>query len=109
MGASEPNIIVPGLEVREKIGSGGMGAVYKAYEAALDRYVALKTVRPQFLTPEGLKLFQSEARLLAKCNHPNIVRVLAFHPDPPTPHFVMEYIDGIALDQALKGRSWIEK
>src|SRR5215213_9849559 len=109
MSTSELSGDFPGLEVREKIGSGGMGAVYKAYQPALDRFVALKTVRPDFLTPDGLRLFQREARLLARCTHPNIVRVLAFHPEAPAPYFLMEYIDGIPLDQALKGRPWKEK
>ena len=85
MSASELSAI-PGLEVREKIGSGGMGAVFKAYQPLLDRVVALKTVRPEFLTPDGLRLFQREARLLARCSHPNIVRILEFHAEPPTPH-----------------------
>jgi predicted Ser/Thr protein kinase len=95
---------IPGLEIREKIGGGGMGAVYKAYQVALDRLVALKTVRPEHLNEQGLSLFQREARLLAKCNHPNIVQILEFHPEHPVPYFLMEYVDGVPLDQALCGQ-----
>src|SRR5215213_6152927 len=109
MSTSELSGDFPGLEVREKIGSGGMGAVFKAYQPALDRVVALKTVRPEFLTPDGLRQFRREARLLARCTHPNIVRILEFRPDPPVPHFLMEYVDGLPLDQALKGRTWADK
>src|SRR4051794_32792941 len=99
---------IPGLEIREKIGGGGMGAVYKAYQIALDRLVALKTVRPEQLNEQGLNLFQREARLLAKCNHPNIVQILEFHPEHPVPYFLMEYVDGLPLDDALRGRGYKE-
>jgi hypothetical protein len=104
--AAPPSI--PGLEVREKIGSGGMGSVYRAYQPALDRTVALKTVQPRFLTPEGLDLFRREARALARASHPGIVGLLEFHPEHPTPYFLMEYVDGAPLDRALRGRPWRE-
>ncbi len=109
MTESEVFKTIPGLEIREKIGGGGMGAVFKAYQVALDRVVALKTVRSEYLTSEGLRLFQSEARLLAKCNHPSIVRILEFHPEHAVPYFLMEYVDGVPLDQALHGRPWKER
>src|SRR5262249_24502481 len=100
---------IPGLEILGKIGSGGMGSVYKAYQSALDRVVALKTVKAEFLTKRGLELFQREARLLAKCRHPNIVQIFEFHPENSVPYFLMEYLHGIPLDQALHGRPWIER
>ncbi|HEY7312977.1 MAG TPA: serine/threonine-protein kinase [Gemmataceae bacterium] len=96
---------IPGLEIREKIGSGGMGSVYKAYQIALDRPVALKTIRPEHLNERSLNLFQREARLLARCNHPNIVQMLEFHPEHPVPYFLMEYVDGLPLDLALRGHA----
>jgi hypothetical protein len=104
----EPLGPIPGLEIREKIGGGGMGTVYKAYQPALDRVVALKTVRPEYLSGPGLSLFQREARLLARCHHPNIVQILEFRPEHAVPYFLMEYVDGIPLDQALRGRPWKE-
>jgi hypothetical protein len=109
MPASEHFIDVPGLEIRERIGGGGMGSVYKVYQPALDRVVALKTVRPEYLTGDGLGLFQREARLLARCSHPNIVKVLEFHPEHSVPYLLMEYVDGIPLDQALRERPWAER
>jgi hypothetical protein len=100
---------IPGLDIRERIGRGGMGEVYKAYQPATDRLVAFKTVRPEYLTKQGLALFIREARLLAKCDHPNIVQILEFHPEHEVPYFLMKYIDGIPLDKALRARPWKER
>lgn len=100
---------IPGLTIREKIGSGGMGAVYKAYQPTLDRTVALKTVRPEYVTKAGLELFQREAQVLAKIRHPKIVHILEFHPEYAIPYILMEYVDGIPLDEALRGRPWKEQ
>jgi serine/threonine protein kinase len=102
-------LTIPGLEIQGKIGHGGMGSVYKAYQRALDRYVALKTVRPELLSQQGLALFHREARLLASLRHPQIVRILEFHPEHDVPYFLMEYVDGVPLDRALRGRSWQER
>ena len=64
----------PHLEILELIGSGGMGAVYKARQPRLDRYVALKLL-PQSLAadPAFAERFSREARLLGRLNHPSIV------------------------------------
>jgi predicted Ser/Thr protein kinase len=99
----------PGLQLLEQIGSGGMGKVYKVYQTALDRIVAIKTVRPELLTTGGLEQFQHEARLLAKLCHPNIVQILDYFPNAEVPYFVMEYVDGLPLDQVLRGRPWREQ
>lgn len=100
---------IAGLIVGEKIGVGGMGSVYKARQRALGRVVALKTVLPKFLTKQGLESFYREARLLAKCSHSNIVKILEFHPENSPPYFLMEYVDGIPLDQAVRKRPWKER
>src|SRR5688572_363604 len=59
----------------EPLGEGGMGMVYKAWHARLDRIVALKFIHPRFLAsrPELIERFQREARAFAQLNHPNIV------------------------------------
>ena len=100
---------VPGLQIGEPISRGGMGAVYKAYQPALDRVVALKTVRPELLTNAGLELFKREAKLLAKFSHPHIVKILEFHPTAAAPYFLMEYVDGQPLDQALRPCTWEQR
>jgi predicted Ser/Thr protein kinase len=95
--------LFPQLEILEMIGQGGMGAVYKARQPALERFVALKILAPKSggdVDFEGR--FTREARALAKLSHPNIVGVHDFGtvsvpstPDPrPLNYFLMEYVDG---------------
>ena len=66
--------LFPQLEILELLGQGGMGAVYKARQPALDRLVALKILPPQTRRRPGFaERFTREARALARLNHPNIV------------------------------------
>src|SRR5579863_6353217 len=71
--------LFPQLEVLSFLGKGGMGAVYKARQPALDRFVALKILPPQTAGGAGFtERFNREARALAKLNHPNIVTLYEF-------------------------------
>ena len=107
----------PQLEILELLGKGGMGAVYKARQPGLDRVVALKILPPDVGgDPAFAERFTRKARALAKLSHPNIVAVfdfgLAFPSGAHThePHgsdgglyyFLMEYVDGVNLRQALR-------
>jgi hypothetical protein len=73
--------LVPGssagpYRIVEPLGRGGMASVYKAYEPALDRYVALKVLPREFLhDPDFAKRFDREAKAIAKLEHPNIVPI----------------------------------
>jgi len=68
--------LFPQLEVLELLGQGGMGAVYKARQPALNRFVVLKILPPQSAQDPGFaERFNREARALARLNHPNIVAV----------------------------------
>jgi predicted Ser/Thr protein kinase len=92
--------IFPALEVLELLGSGGMGAVYKARQPALDRMVALKLLSPS--DADGAKFgdrFNREARALARLSHPNIVAVHEFGQTNGLPFFIMEFVDGANLRQ----------
>lgn len=85
-------------------GTGGMGRVYRARDAALDRVVAVKTVQEHLLTAEGRTFFVREARAVARLNHPNIVKIYGFNPDHVPPYYVMEFLEGRPLDEACGGR-----
>ena len=96
----------PGMETLEETapGTGGMGRIYRARDAALDRIVAVKTVQEHLLTAEGRTFFVREARAVARLNHPNIVKIYGFNPDHLPPYYVMEFLEGRPLDEACGGR-----
>src|SRR5258705_4262545 len=88
----------PKLEILAFIGKGGMGAVYKARQPALDRLVALKILPPQVASGPGFaERFGREARALARLSHPNIVGIHEFGQAGGLPFFVMEFVDGLNL------------
>lgn len=87
----------------EILGQGGMGAVYRARDPALDRTVAIKVVLDA--TPEFLQRFEREARAIARLSHPNVVQVYDVGQDESGwPYFVMELVPGRSLDAILKER-----
>jgi predicted Ser/Thr protein kinase len=93
----------PQLELLELLGRGGMGAVYKARQKHLDRFVALKVIPPEAAKdPAFVERFNREARALARLNHPNIVAVYDFGQVGDVFYLVMEYVDGVNLRHALK-------
>ena len=88
--------------ILEQLGQGGMATVYKAYHAALDRYVALKVLHPAFnQDPNFEARFQREARLVAKLEHVNIVPVYDYAEQENRPYLVMKYIEGETLKARL--------
>ena len=97
--------LFPSLDIIELIGSGGMGAVYKARQRGLDRIVALKVLPAEFGHDVKFALrFTREARTLAKLNHPNIVGLYEFGSVDETYYFLMEYIEGATLRDAVAAR-----
>jgi tRNA A-37 threonylcarbamoyl transferase component Bud32 len=92
----------PQLEILELIGAGGMGAVFKARQPKLDRWVALK-VLPEALAadPAFAERFGREARVLARLSHPNIVTVHDFGQAGGFFYLMMEYVDGVNLREAM--------
>jgi TM2 domain-containing membrane protein YozV/predicted Ser/Thr protein kinase len=92
--------LFPQLEILGFIGKGGMGAVYKARQPALDRVVALKILPPAVAGDPGFaERFNREARALARLNHPNIVAVHDFGKAGALPYLLMEFVDGTNLRQ----------
>ena len=92
--------LFPQLEIIEFVGKGGMGAVYKARQPKLDRFVALKILPPAAAGDPGFaERFNREARALARLSHPNIVAVHDFGHAGVLHYLVMEFVDGGNLRQ----------
>jgi hypothetical protein len=86
----------------EQLGQGGMATVYKAFHAALDRYVAIKALHPAFgEDPNFEARFQREARLVARLEHPHIVPIYDYAEHQGRPYLVMKYIEGDTLKARL--------
>lgn len=97
--------LFPQFEIVELLGQGGMGAVYKARQPALDRWVALKILPPQATGRPGFaQRFNREARALARLSHANIVAVYEFGQAGNMPYFVMEYVEGVTLRRLVQQR-----
>jgi serine/threonine protein kinase len=95
----------PQLELLELVGQGGMGAVYKARQKRLDRFVALKIISPELAgDPTFAERFAREARTLARLSHPNVVAVHDFGEINGLYYFLMEYVDGVNLRQMLQAK-----
>lgn len=94
--------LFPEMEIVELIGAGGMGAVYKARQPALDRLVALKVLDRQGRDPAFVERFTREAKTLARLNHPNIVAVHEFGEREGFFFLLMELVDGVTLRGLLR-------
>ena len=88
------------FELRETLGTGGMGTVYRARDTQLDRDVALKLLRKD-LGPEYANQLQQEARITASVNHPHVVQVFSFGHDHDQYYLVMELVDRGTLDDLM--------
>lgn len=89
-------------ELRECIGRGGMGLVYRARDTRLEREVAVKCLRTELFEAHYVERFKREALLLAKLNHPNIVQIYDFIEAPDQLALVMELVDGQNLQTYLR-------
>ena len=98
--------VLPGYEIAEELGRGGMGVVYKARQVGLKRWVALKMIRGAG-TPTSLARFQSEAEAVARLNHPHIVQIYEIGQCPAAagsgaPYLALEFAPGGSLDRCLR-------
>ena len=81
-------------EILGTLGEGGMGIVYRARDATLDREIAIKVIRPAALAENAAERFIREAKACSRINHPNIVTVYAAGEDGGTPYLAMELLHG---------------
>ncbi len=81
-----------------RIGSGGMGEVYRAQDTRLGRYVAIKVLPAEVSSDaERLKRFEQEARAASALNHPNIVTIHEIGKTDSTSYIAMEFVEGATL------------
>jgi serine/threonine protein kinase len=124
----QPGYKLHWYEIKEILGQGGFGITYLAYDANLDKYVAIKEYLPIELAVRegdfsvhpvsenhgkqytwGLDRFITEARTLSKFKHPNIVSVLSVSEENNTAYMVMEYEQGQSLQEKLSGKKTLEE
>ncbi len=91
--------------IDDKLGSGGMGVVYRATDVNLDRPVAIKTLRPaEGHDSEGEARFLREARLASRLQHPSIMTIHHFGVEGQTRYIVMEFVEGRTLKRVMGGQ-----
>ncbi|PJF31825.1 MAG: hypothetical protein CUN51_02460 [Candidatus Thermofonsia Clade 1 bacterium] len=87
------------------LGKGGMASVYRAYQASVDRYVAIKVMTPEIANDSSfVERFQREARIIAKLEHPHILPIIDFGESEGIYYIVMRYMDGGSLDDRMRQR-----
>ena len=89
--------------LEERIGSGGMSTVYRAFDETLERWVAIKVLHQTMEDdPVQLERFRREARTVARLSHPHVVTVIDAGEDDGHPFIVFEYVDGDTLKALIK-------
>ena len=98
---------VRGYELREQVGSGDFGIVYRAYQPSVGREVAIKIIRPELVNqPSFVRGFEAEAQLIAQLEHPHLVPLYDYWRDPEGAYLVMRWLRGGSLRQALERGPW---
>lgn len=107
--------LVPGVNlghyvITDKIAQGGMGTVFKALEPALERYVAIKVLRPEYASnPAYVQYFQEEARAVAALRHPNIIPIFFIGQEGNVVFFSMSYIEGETFENWIDTKRWFNE
>jgi serine/threonine-protein kinase len=110
---ADPNIgreIANQFRIVEKIGSGGMGSVYKAEQPDMRRFVAIKILHPRYLSrPDLVSRFRREARAMSHLTHPNTAKVFLYGQlEDGSCYFAMEYLEGRNLAQTVRAEGPME-
>ena len=95
-------------EIIEEVGKGGMAVVYKAKCLVLNRYVAIKVLRPEFREDtDFIARFKAEAQSAGSLSHPNIVSIYDVGQEGDLDYIVMEYVEGVTLKQYIDAKAII--
>ena len=95
---------LPGYEVRDRLGEGAFGVVWRAYQPSVGREVAIKVIKPEFAAdPSFVRRFEAEARTIARIAHPHIVPLIDFWRAADTTYLVLGLLPGGSLDDAMRG------
>lgn len=96
-------ILAGRYDLIEKIGEGGMAVVYKGRDRLLNRFVAIKILKPEFIKDlKFIESFRRESQAAASLSHPNIVNVYDVGKEGNIHYIVMEYIEGKALSDLIR-------
>src|SRR5829696_7129 len=91
------------FRLEEKVGSGGMSSVYRAFDPTLERHVAIKLMHRDISSDaDQLERFRREARAVAQLNHPHVVTVIDAGEDDGAPYIVFEYVEGETLKDRIR-------
>ena len=94
---------VRGYALAERIGAGGMGAVYRAMQPVVEREVAIKIILPEYANqPDFIRRFEAEAQIVARLEHPHIVPLYDYWREPNVAFLVMRLLRGGSLRQLLE-------
>ncbi|MGE5221777.1 MAG: protein kinase domain-containing protein, partial [Omnitrophica WOR_2 bacterium] len=98
---------IRGYELRERLGTGTFGEVFRAVQSSVKRDVALKAILPRFAnTPEFVRRFEIEAQVIARLEHPHIVPLYDYWREPDGAYLVMRWLRGGSLQDALAFGPW---
>src|SRR5262249_725201 len=102
----EPNDEVPGYEILQLLGRGGMGVVFRARQTKLKRLVALKMILAgPHAAPEQLARFKTEAEAVAQMHHPKIVQIYQVGEHQSLPWFLLEYVEAGTVGDRVGGNA----
>jgi WD40 repeat protein/serine/threonine protein kinase len=97
--------VLKGYELRQLIGRGGFGAVYRAYQPLVERDVAIKIILPEYANhPNFVRRFEAEAQFIAQLEHIHIVPLYDYWREPDTACLVMRWLRGGSLQEAIDQR-----
>lgn len=94
---------IKGYELRERIGQGGFGAVYRAYQSSVDREVAVKVILPEHANnPDFIRRFESEAQVIARLEHLHIIPLYDYWREPDRAFLIMRLLKGGSLQDSIE-------